>query len=219
MGRRGCRVGNCLRTSALIDSDLANFLNRRGWQGSMSTRQPSTLPSPNPASIHPHHLLTSLAAESLGKCRHVRDHIVDAEDGQRLRVGGNEHTCHLRTHARAPRVGIGEEKALASSDFLCVLSAASGANIARWMPPLSAVSLLSSCPICFTQVYSTLPAAGPTAVACLVLGSMPISATPPTPSRPMVTTWPRALKSDCTASGRLPGTDRLPRRHGPDRNS
>ena len=26
-----------------------------------------------------------------------------------------------------------------------------------------------------------LPAAGPTAVACLVLGSMPISATPPTP--------------------------------------
>ena len=36
-------------------------------------------------------------------------------------------------------------------------------------------------------VYSTLPAAGPTAVACLVLGSMPISATPPTAPRPRVT--------------------------------
>ena len=43
-----------------------------------------------------------------------------------------------------------------------------------------------------TRIYSILPAAGPTAVACLVLGSMPISATPPTPSRLTVTTWPRA---------------------------
>ena len=60
-------------------------------------------------------------------------------------------------------------------------------------------------------VYSILSAAGPTPVACLVLGSMPISATPPTPPRLAVTTWPRALKSACTASGRVLGTERLPR--------
>src|SRR3984957_2039139 len=65
-------------------------------------------------------------------------------------------------------------------------------------------------PIRGTWVYSILPAAGPTPVACLVLGSMPISATPPTPSRPTVTTCPRALKSACTASGRVLGTERLP---------
>src|SRR5581483_8754184 len=59
--------------------------------------------------------------------------------------------------------------------------------------------------------YSTLAGAGPTAVAFLVLGSMPISATPPTPPRLAVTTWPRALKSACTASGSVLGTGRLPR--------
>src|SRR5580692_5392249 len=60
-------------------------------------------------------------------------------------------------------------------------------------------------------VYSILPAAGPTAVACLVLGSMPISATPPTPPRLAVTTWPRALRLACTSSGRVLGIERLPR--------
>jgi hypothetical protein len=59
--------------------------------------------------------------------------------------------------------------------------------------------------------YSSFPAAGPTAVTCLVLGSMPISATPPTPPRLTVTMWPRALKSAFTSSGRVLGTERLPR--------
>src|SRR5579872_4362728 len=59
--------------------------------------------------------------------------------------------------------------------------------------------------------YSSLPAAGPTAVACFVLGSMPISATPPTPLRVVVTTWPRALRSASTVSGKVVGTERLPR--------
>ena len=62
-----------------------------------------------------------------------------------------------------------------------------------------------------TGIYSIFPAAGPTAVACLVLGSMPISATPPTPPRLTVTTWPRALKLACAASGRVLGTERLPK--------
>src|SRR5215472_5046014 len=63
----------------------------------------------------------------------------------------------------------------------------------------------------YAGFYSTLSAAGPTAVACLVLGSMPMSATPPTPPRLTVTTWPRALRSACTGSGRVLGTDRLPK--------
>src|SRR5215469_14389021 len=49
------------------------------------------------------------------------------------------------------------------------------------------------------EVYSNLPAAGPTPVACLVLGSIPISPTPPTPPRATVTTWPRAFNSACTS--------------------
>jgi hypothetical protein len=43
-------------------------------------------------------------------------------------------------------------------------------------------------------------------VACLVLGSMSTSATPP---RLAVTTWPRALRPACTSWGRELGTERL----------
>src|ERR1700733_372646 len=52
-------------------------------------------PSPHSASIHPHHLLTSLAAKRLSKLWHVRNHVIDAEDGERVRVGSNEHTRYL----------------------------------------------------------------------------------------------------------------------------
>src|SRR5271170_3479947 len=72
----------------------------------------STIPSPNPASVRPDHLLASLATKSLGKLRHIRNHVVDAEDGQRVRVGGNHQTRHLRTYTGAPRVGVREEEAL-----------------------------------------------------------------------------------------------------------
>src|SRR5215469_1248479 len=59
--------------------------------------------------------------------------------------------------------------------------------------------------------YSNLAAAGPTAVASPVVGSIPISATPPTPAPLEVTTWPRALRSARTSSVRVLGTERLPR--------
>src|ERR1035441_3641801 len=65
------------------------------------------------ASVRPDHLLARLASESLGKLRHVRHHVVDAEDGQRVWVGGNRQTRYLRPDIGAPRVGEGKEEALA----------------------------------------------------------------------------------------------------------
>lgn len=50
-------------------------------------------------------------------------------------------------------------------------------------PEGNSMALIDSESDCALEVYSTLPAAGPTAVACFVLGSMPTSATPPTPPR------------------------------------
>src|SRR6266849_5731086 len=69
--------------------------------------------SPNSASVRPDHLLPGLAAKSLGKLRHVRNHVVDAEDRQRVRVGGNGHTSNFRTYGRAPRIGVRKEETLA----------------------------------------------------------------------------------------------------------
>jgi hypothetical protein len=69
----------------------------------------------------------------------------------------------------------------------------------------------NNCVFVAPGIYSIFPEAGPTAVARLVLGSMPIRATPPTPPRLTVTTWPRARKSACIVSGRVLGTERLPR--------
>src|ERR1700683_2078137 len=73
---------------------------------------PSPSRSPHSASIRPPHLLPRLATEGLGELGHIRNHIVDAEDGQRVRVSSNDHPCHLRTYRRAPRVRIGKKKTL-----------------------------------------------------------------------------------------------------------
>src|SRR5580700_1990133 len=68
--------------------------------------------SPHTAGVCAYHFLTGLAAEGLVELRHVRSHIVDAEHGQRMRVGSHRHTRYLRPHIRAPRVSVGEEKSL-----------------------------------------------------------------------------------------------------------
>ena len=60
------------------------------------------------------------------------------------------------------------------------------------------------------MLYSSLAAAGPTAVACWVLGSIPISPTPPTPPWTTLTRGPELSGQPALLRGKAVGTDRLP---------
>src|SRR3981081_1838304 len=93
----GLRGSSALRCSLFaqhdkgLGSSLTNFL-------------------PDSAGVGSDHLLSGFAAEGLVEFRHIRHHVVDAENRQRMRVCGHNHAGDLGTDVSAPGIGIGEEE-------------------------------------------------------------------------------------------------------------
>ena len=73
----------------------------------------STNHLPDSAGVGSYHLLPGLAAEGVLEFRHVGHHVIDAEDGQGMGIGGHGEARDLGTDVGAPRVGKRQEELLA----------------------------------------------------------------------------------------------------------
>ncbi len=100
--------------TSITDPGSDNFHNCRGWRSAIVHRQPSiTSPHQTRQALARTIFWPALQPKACCELRHVRNHVVDAEDRQRVRVGGDDQTRDLRPHIRAPRIRIREEEALA----------------------------------------------------------------------------------------------------------
>src|SRR5215469_9887287 len=97
----------CDRTVESKHPDLDScFLGENASIAQHDMAGPLVTRLPDPARVRSHHLLSGFAAEGLLEFRHVREHIVDAEYGQRVRIRSNDQTRNLRADIRAPRIRI-----------------------------------------------------------------------------------------------------------------